>query len=105
MPALIVAAPTVALPAGAYTVDGADVTDLDLAAVRELVAIVDDEPHDGAVGRIEDGDRHHVDVVALEERRELVQATDAVFHKDRKLLHRIGGDECVGIVHGCGARP
>lgn len=31
--------------AGAYTVDGADVTDLDLAAVRELVAIVDDEPH------------------------------------------------------------
>ncbi|CAM4157706.1 thiol reductant ABC exporter subunit CydC [Janibacter anophelis] len=30
---------------GSYTVDGADVTDLDLAAVRELFAIVDDEPH------------------------------------------------------------
>ncbi|MGN7247849.1 thiol reductant ABC exporter subunit CydC [Janibacter anophelis] len=31
--------------AGSYTVDGTDVTDLDLATVRELVAIVDDEPH------------------------------------------------------------
>lgn len=31
--------------AGRYTVDGHDVTDLSLDAVRDLVAVVDDEPH------------------------------------------------------------
>lgn len=31
--------------AGRYTVDGRDVTELDLDAVRDLVAVVDDEPH------------------------------------------------------------
>ncbi|MFV0462836.1 MAG: thiol reductant ABC exporter subunit CydC [Nostocoides sp.] len=30
---------------GTYTVDGADVRDLDLAGVRDLCAVVDDEPH------------------------------------------------------------
>jgi hypothetical protein len=43
-----------------------------------------------------------VDIVALEERRELVEAANAVFHEDGELLHRIGGDKGVGIGHGCG---
>ena len=61
--------------------------------------IVHDETHNRAVSGIEDGDRHHVDVVGLQQRGEFVEPTDAILDEDGELVDGVGGDESVGIGH------
>lgn len=50
-----------------------------------FVGIINDHTNDGAVGRVENGKRQHVDVVAIEETDKIGEPADLVFRKDGKL--------------------
>ena len=57
--------------------------------LTRLFGIVENEADDRTVGRVENSDGHHVDVIGLQKGRQVVQASDPVFSEDGKLFHGI----------------
>ena len=56
-----------------------------------LVWVIDDHAHDRAVGGVEHGHRHDVDIVIFEQRGEIEEAAHPVLAEDGELLHGVGG--------------